>query len=29
MKEGEINMKDGELKELIGKEVEEMRDKKH
>ena len=28
MKEGEINMKDGELKELIGKEVEEMRDKK-
>ena len=28
MKEGEINMKDGELKEFIGKEVEEMRDKK-
>ena len=28
MKEGEINMKDGKLKELIGKEVEEMRDKK-
>jgi hypothetical protein len=28
IKEGEINMKDGELKELIGKEVEEMRDKK-
>ena len=28
MKEGEINMKDGGLKELIGKEVEEMRDKK-
>lgn len=27
-KEGEINIKDGELKELIGKEVEEMRDKK-
>ena len=28
MKEGEINMKDGKLKELTGKEVEEMRDKK-
>ena len=28
IKEGEINMKDGELKELTGKEVEEMRDKK-
>ena len=28
IKEGEINMKDGKLKELTGKEVEEMRDKK-
>lgn len=28
MKEGEINMKDVKLKELTGKEVEEMRDKK-
>ena len=28
IKEGEINMKDGKLKKLTGKEVEEMRDKK-
>ena len=28
IKEGGINMKDGKLKELTGKEVEEMRDKK-
>jgi len=28
IKEGEINIKDGKLKELTGKEVEEMRDKK-
>ena len=28
IKEGKINMKDGKLKELTGKEVEEMRDKK-
>ena len=28
IKEGEIDMKDGKLKELTGKEVEEMRDKK-